>query len=180
MKWSNLGIGVVEGGAGEGGTSGQAKRWETKRRKGEDECDGGDGHEMIQLRGWSGGRQRRTSGQVKRRGKRRDGVVEGGVGEGGTSGQAKRWETKRWKGEDECSGGNGHEMIQPRGWSGGRRRRTSGQVKRRGRRRDGRVKTSAAEDIGNENGGTSGQAKRWEMKRRKGEDDCGGGRRRRK
>ncbi len=69
VKWSNLGIGVVEGGAGEGGTSGQAKRWETKRRKGEDECDGGDGHEMIQLRGWSGGRRRRTSRQVKRRGK---------------------------------------------------------------------------------------------------------------
>ncbi len=38
------------------------------------------------------------------------------------------------------------------------------------------MKTSAVEGIGDENGGTSGKAKRWEMKRRKGEDECGGGR----
>ncbi len=133
VKWSNLGIGVVEGGAGEGGTSRQVKRWEMKRWKGKDECSGGNGHEMIQPRGWSGGRWCRTSRQVKRQGKQRDRVVESSAGEGGTSGQVKRWETKQWKGKDECGGGNGHEMIQPRGWSGGRWCRTSGQVKRWGK-----------------------------------------------
>jgi len=35
---------------------------------------------------------------------------------------------------------------------------------------------SAVEGIGDENGGTSGKVKRWEMKRWKGEDECGGGR----
>ncbi len=37
---------------------------------------------------------------------------------------------------------------------------------------------SAVEGVGDENGGTSGKAKRWEMKGWKGEDECGGGHRR--